>query len=106
MTDPVASGTIPEGAAKPKDRPRRKSPDARKAEVDGFIDIEQCGVKLRIPLGEKVPLSAYMAFKADDEMRGTELLLGAEQWQAFMDANPTVGDFAEIGKKLSEVLGN
>ena len=47
-----------------------------------------------------------MAFKDDDEMRGTELLLGAEQWQAFMDANPTVGDFAEIGRKLSEVLGN
>ena len=97
---------IPDSAPTPKDRPKKKSADARKAEADGFIDIEQCGVALRIPLGENVPLAAYMAFKADDEMRGTELLLGAEQWQAFMDANPTVGDFAEIGKKLSEVLGN
>ena len=39
-------------------------------------------------------------------MRGTELLLGAEQWQAFMAANPTVGDFAQIGEKLTQVLGN
>ena len=102
---------VSDGAA-PKSRPRKKTADARKAEADGFLDIEQCGVTLRIPLGENVPLAAYMAFKAnggnnlDDEMRGTELLLGAEQWQAFMDANPTVGDFAEIGKKLAEVLGN
>lgn len=97
---------IPDGAPKPKDHPKKKSADARKAEADGFIDIEQCGVSLRIPLGEKVPLSAYMAFKADDEMLGTKLLLGNEQWDAFMAANPTVGDFAEIGQKLSEVLGN
>lgn len=96
----------PDGTPKPKGQPRKRSVNARKAEADGFIDIEQCGVQLRIPLGENVPLAAYMAFKDDDEMRGTELLLGAEQWQAFMDANPTVGDFAEIGKKLSEVLGN
>lgn len=98
--------SIPEGVAKPTDRPKKKSADARQAEADGFIDIEQCGVSLRIPLGEKVPLAAYMAFKDDDEMRGTELLLGAEQWSAFMAANPTVGDFAEIGKKLTDVLGN
>jgi hypothetical protein len=97
---------VPDGAPQPKDRPKKKSADARKAEADGFIDIEQCGVPLRIPLGEKVPLAAYMAFKDGDEMRGTELLLGQEQWQAFMDANPTVGDFAEIGEKLTEVLGN
>ena len=98
--------SIPEGVAKPTDRPKKKSADARQAEADGFIDIEQCGVSLRIPLGEQVPLAAYMAFKDDDEMRGTELLLGAEQWSAFMAANPTVGDFAEIGKKLTDVLGN
>lgn len=97
---------IPADAAKPQDRKKKQSAEARQAEVDGFIDIEQCGVPLRIPLGEKVPLVAYLAFKDGDEMRGTELLLGAEQWQAFMAANPTVGDFAQIGEKLTQVLGN
>lgn len=97
---------IPDSAPTPKDRPKKKSVDARKAEADGFIDIEQCGVALRIPLGRKVPLKAYIAFQNGDEMGGTELLLGAEQWEAFLEANPDVGDFEEIGKKLSEVLGN
>ena len=103
-TDSVTS--IPEGAPSPKDRQKKKSVDARKAEADGFVVIEQCGIELTVPLGEKVPLAAYMAFKDGDEMRGTELLIGAEQWSAFMDVNPTVGDFAEIGKKLTDVLGN
>lgn len=97
---------IPDNAPKPKDRARKKSPDARKAEADGFIDIEQCGVPLHIPLGENVPLEAYMAFKDDDEMLGTKLLLGEEQWAAFLAAKPTVGDFAEIGRKLTDLLGN
>jgi hypothetical protein len=97
---------IPDNAPQPQDRKKKKSAQARQAEVDGYIDIEQCGVPLRIPLGDKVPLTAYMAFKDDDEMRGTELLLGAEQWSAFLAANPTVGDFAEIGQKLTDVLGN
>jgi hypothetical protein len=85
---------------------KKKKSAARQAEADGFATIEQCGIELRVPLGEKVPLSAYMAFRDDDEMLGTKLLLGEEQWDAFMATNPTVGDFAEIGRKLSEFLGN
>lgn len=88
-------------------KPRKKAAaDARQAEADGFAQIEQNGVTLRIPVGRKVPLLAYRAFRAGDEMLGTELLLGEEQWEAFVATNPTVGDFEEIGTKLSEVLGN
>lgn len=97
---------VPDDAPKAQDRKTKKTVDARQAEADGYIDIKQCGVSLRIPLGKKVPLEAYMAFRAGDELLGTELLLGAEQWAAFMAAGPTVGDFAEIGEKLTEVLGN
>ena len=105
MTEPVAS-EIPEVASKPKDRPKKKSADARKAEADGFVDIEQCGLTLRIPVGKKVPLKAYMAFKDGDEMLGTALLLGTDSWEAFLEKDPTVEDFAEIGEKLTELLGN
>lgn len=97
---------IPEDAPKPEDHKKKRSAEARKAEADGFAVLEQCGIELRIPLGENVPLSAYIAFKDGDEMRGTEALLGSEQWSAFMAANPTVGDFAAIGQKLSDLLGN
>lgn len=97
---------IPEGAPAPKDHLKKKSAAARQAEADGYIDIEQCGVPLRIPIAGKVPLKAYMAFRRDDEIGGTEALLGPEQWAAFMAAEPTVDDFAEIGQKLTDTLGN
>jgi hypothetical protein len=86
--------------------PKKKSADARAAEADGFVTIEQCGIKLTIPLGRQVPLKAYAAFRDGDEMLGTELLMGEEQWTAFMAQNPTVGDFEEIGQKLTDALGN
>lgn len=98
--------TVPANAPAPQDHKKKKSAAARQAEADGFIDIEQCGVSLRIPIAGKVPLKAYMAFRNEDEIAGTEALLGEEQWAAFMAANPTVDDFAEIGQKLNELLGN
>lgn len=97
---------IPDTAPKPKDPPRKKPVDARKAEAEGFITIEQCGIELRIPLGRNVPLDAYEAFKDGDDMLGTEMLVGEEQWAAFRAAKPTVGDFMDIGEKLSKLLGN
>jgi len=97
---------VPDGAPKPKDHPKKKSANARKAEADGFLDIEQNGITLRVPLGRSVPLDAYEAFTEGKEMLGTKLLLGEEQWNAFKATNPTVGDFEQIGLKLNEALGN
>lgn len=95
----------PENPPKPKDPPKKKV-DARQAEADGFIIIEQCGIELTVPLGRKVPLKAYAAFKEGHDLLGTEILVGEEQWAAFMATDPTVGDFEEIGKKLTDALGN
>lgn len=97
---------VPATAPKPQDRNPKKSAEARQAEADGFVAIEQCGVTLKIPIAGKVPLKAYMAFKNNDELRGTELLLGEKQWAAFLEKNPTVDDFAEIGEKLTDLMGN
>lgn len=97
---------VPANAPKPQDRKPKKSAEARQAEADGFATIEQCGVTLQIPFGEKVPLEAYIAFKNGDELGGTELLLGPDQWAAFLEKKPTVGDFAEVGEKLTDLLGN
>jgi hypothetical protein len=86
---------------------RRTSAQARRAEAeDGHVTIEQCGVTLHVPVKGKVPLKAYMAFKAGDELGGTEALLGAEQWEAFLAKDPTVDDFTAIGDQLTELLGN
>jgi hypothetical protein len=97
---------IPEGAPQPEDHKQKKSAQARQAEADGFVTVEQCGVTLRIPIAGKIPLKAYMAFKKDDEIGGTELLLGAEQWEAFLAQDPTLDDFSAIAQKLQESTGN
>ncbi|QFG10033.1 tail assembly chaperone [Mycobacterium phage IdentityCrisis] len=97
---------VPATAPKPQDHKAKKSAEARQAEADGFVTIEQCGVTLQIPVGGKVPLKAYMAFKNGDEIAGTELLLGPEQWASFLEKDPTVDDFAAIGEKLEELVGN
>lgn len=94
---------VPANAPKPQDRKAKMSAAARQAEADGYVDIEQCGLTLRIPFGENVPLTAYMKLKDGQELEGTELLLGPEQWAAFLEKNPTVGDFAAIGEKLLEL---
>lgn len=88
-------------------RPQSASATAREAEAeDGFLTIEQCGVTLRVPVGGKMPIKAFMRFRAGDELGGTEILLGPKQWQALMDNDPTVDDMNEIGTKLQELQGN
>lgn len=105
---------IPSAAPEPQDHKPKKTPaqkkaaaTARKAEAeDGYLTVEQCGVTLRIPIGGKVPLAAYIEFDKGNELAGTELLLGPEQWAAFLKANPTIDDFAAVGKQLEELAGN
>lgn len=97
---------VPAGAPTPQDRKQKKSAEAREAEGQGFVDVEQCGVKLRIPVGENVPLEAYIAFKDEDEIGGTKLLLGEKQWNAFLAQKPTLGDLNAIGSRLADLLGN
>lgn len=99
---------VPATAPKPQDHKPKQSTEARKAEAgDGYVTLEQCGLSLRIPIGpETMPLKAYLRFKEGDEVGGTELLLGEEQWETFLAANPTVADFAAIGSAMKEAAGN
>lgn len=86
---------------------KRAAATVRAAEAtDGYLDVEHCGVSLRIPVGGKVPLAAFIKFEAGDEIGGTEILLGPEQWEQFMAANPTIDDFNEIGSKIEAIAGN
>ena len=111
---------IPENAPQPQDHKPKKSAAARKAEVDGFVLIEQRGVKLKIPIGQKLPMKAFLRFRGlnDDlteiedgaektkaELMGTRELLGPEQWAAFLSAGPTMDDFSAIAEKLNAATG-
>lgn len=80
---------------------------AREAEADdGFAHLEQCGIKLRIPIRGKTPIAAIDAFRAGDNFEGTKQLLGKEQWQLLSDAGMTAADLDELGKKLQAYSGN
>lgn len=113
-TGAAAVSRIPANAPKPQDRQPRKTAQQKRNEAavraaeanDGYLDVVSCGVPLRVPVGGKVPLAAYMEFEKGNELEGTEILLGPEQWKAFMAANPTIDDFGEIGAQLEAIAGN
>jgi hypothetical protein len=107
------SSRIPANAPKPQDRKSRQTPaqkaaaKARQAEATtGFVTVEVLGMTLRVPIGDNVPLAALIAFEKEDELGGTELMIGPEQWKAFLEKNPTIGDFNEVGRQLEELTGN
>lgn len=86
---------------------KKASVAAREAEAeDGYVTVEQCGVELRFPVAGKIPLKAFIAFNEGDNIGGTKLLLGEEQWAAFLEKDPTLDDFEAIGNKLQEGSGN
>ncbi|MGV0630119.1 adenylosuccinate synthase [Mycobacteroides chelonae] len=105
----------PTDAAKPDPR---KSAQARKAEaIDGFVTVEQCGVKFQIGLGENMPFEVFEEMstrpepQTEDEQRKynlaiTKALLGPDQWEAFRSARPTVRDYNELSDKITALLGN
>lgn len=110
---------VPSTAPRPQDRKPKKSAAARKAEADGFATIEQCGITLRIDMGN-LSIPALLAFdglnedltemspaeKKLAEMKGFRLLLGPEQWAALLARNPGTRDFEEIGKQFAALAGN
>lgn len=93
MTEPMNS------PVKPK---KKASVAAREAEADdGYLNVEQCGVKLRIPIAGKIPLAAIDLFRVGDNYGGTKAMVGEEQWKLLVAAGATSDDLDELGKKLN-----
>lgn len=97
---------VPATAPRPQDhKPRKKA--AREAEAeDGFIHVTIAGVDLDVPVNGKLPLKAAIAFNRGDEFGGTEILMGTEQWERFLDADPTIDDYQELSEAIAEAVGN
>lgn len=94
-------------AAAPKPRKASAAAAARQAEAeDGYVEVVQCGVKLRIPIDGKVPVAAIDAFRDGDDYEGTKQMIGAKQWKLLSDAGMTRDDLNDLGKKLQAALGN
>lgn len=91
---------------------RKSSPSAsaREAEAeDGFVTLEQCGVTLRIGVGENLPgavIDAYMDGGSFANWKALKAMLGDEQWRRLIEAGATQGQLQELDKKIGELAGN
>lgn len=92
----------------PKKKPKKAAAvEAQEAEADdGFVTIEQRGIKLRVPVGGKLPIAAVDKFRIGDNYGGTREMLGPEQWKKLSDAGLTLDELDELGNKVQELLGN
>jgi hypothetical protein len=98
---------LPEPARKPK---KSASVTAREAEAeDGYVTIEQCGVELRIPIGDEIPAAVFDAHFERGPLASWNAIkawVGPEQWQLLRDAGLTRGGVKELDAKLGKLLGN
>ena len=98
---------IPAHAPQPQDRkPKQKKKAVHAEAVDGFLSITVAGVDLRIPIKGKMPVKAASKYSHGDEFGGSEALLGTAQWEAFLDADPTVDDYNILSEAIKEATGN
>ncbi len=99
---------IPANAPRPQDhKPKKKRKKAAHAEaVDGYLSLTVAGVDLKVPIKGKMPVKSAIAFANGDEFGGTSELLGLEQWERFLDVNPTLDDYRELSEAIAEAVGN
>lgn len=96
----------------PRKKKKSATSAAQAAEAgDGYAIIEQCGVELRIGIGEKMPAGVVdiVVDGAGDQhskWKAVREWVGAEQWQKLKAAGMTQGDVEELDRKLGEASGN
>ncbi|MGW2919524.1 hypothetical protein ACWDBF_16920 [Streptomyces angustmyceticus] len=60
------------------------------------------GITFTLPHPKKFPLQVLMT---DDELVATQLILGEDQWAAYLATGPDIEDFGEFAIKMSEAQG-
>ncbi|MGI5196933.1 hypothetical protein ACQEVY_25400 [Streptomyces sp. CA-288835] len=67
-----------------------------------FATFEHRGLTFKIPHPKNFPLEVLMT---DDELVATQLILGEDQWAAYLSTRPDIEDFGEFAKAMSEAQG-
>ncbi|MEU5957560.1 hypothetical protein [Streptomyces sp. NPDC047525] len=60
------------------------------------------GLVFTLPHPRNFPLEVLMT---DDELEATQLILGEDQWAAYLATRPDIEDFGELARKMSEAQG-
>ncbi|MFB7027181.1 MULTISPECIES: hypothetical protein [unclassified Streptomyces] len=72
--------------------------EAKKA----LVTFEHRGLVFKLPHPRNFPLQVLMT---DDELVATQLILGEDQWAAYLGTGPDIEDFGELARKMSEAQG-
>ncbi|MFF8367851.1 hypothetical protein ACF05W_03305 [Streptomyces lydicus] len=60
------------------------------------------GITFTLSHPKNFPLEVLMT---DDELVATQLILGDDQWAAYLATRPDIEDFGELARKMSEAQG-
>lgn len=94
MSDQKKSGAKKNGAKKVA----AAAAEAKKA----VATFEHRGLTFELPHPRNFPLQVLMT---DDELVATQLILGEDQWAAYLSTRPDIEDFGELARKMSEAQG-
>ncbi|WP_405528933.1 hypothetical protein OG426_43295 [Streptomyces canus] len=92
--------TAKKPGAKKNNHGKRIAADAEAKKT--FAAFEHRGLTFKIPHPRNFPLQVLMI---DDELVATQLILGQDQWAAYLSAEPDIEDFGEFATKMSEAQG-
>ncbi|MFJ8930597.1 hypothetical protein ACIRLA_28815 [Streptomyces sp. NPDC102364] len=70
--------------------------------TEAYATFEHRGLTFNLSHPKNFPLEILMT---DDELVATQLILGEDQWAAYMSTRPDIEDFGELARKMSEAQG-
>ncbi|WP_406305776.1 hypothetical protein OHA61_30705 [Streptomyces sp. NBC_00885] len=85
-----------------KKSPSKKVAAAKAEATKAFATFEHRGLTFKLPHPKNFPLEVLMT---DDELVATQLILGEDQWAAYLATHPDIEDFGEFARKMSEAQG-
>lgn len=84
-------------------KPVKEKLAAVEAEATGaFLSFEHSGLNFNIPHPKKFPLQVLMT---DDDLVATQLILGEDQWAAYLATDPDIEDYGHLVRKMTEAQG-
>ncbi|MEV6419061.1 hypothetical protein [Streptomyces sp. NPDC051662] len=80
----------------------KKVAAAKSEATNSHVTFQHRGLTFKLRHPKNFPLEVLMT---DDEIVATQLILGEDQWAAYLATRPDIEDFGEFAKKMSEAQG-
>jgi hypothetical protein len=80
----------------------KKVAAAKADATNAGLTLKHRGLNFKLPQPKNFPLEVLLT---DDEIVATQLILGEDQWAAYMATRPDIEDFGELARKMGEAQG-